>query len=195
MNRILIVAALSLPLALCACSGQSVQQAQDGINQSRELLVTETQRYQLAYEDALARGDEKAAERAKKSLDTLAKLDENLARGEAALGQVITPDGGIDADGLGRLASDFLPYPFNIVAVLGAGAVTWVLRQKKINEAVGAAKSIVNGIDAARMNDPAFAAALKNNATAIGGQLTPTAAKIVASESIVKPPEPVAPIG
>lgn len=191
MKRYIVIAALAAVCTLAACSAPDVASTQRAFDESRELLVTETQRYQIAYEDALARGDEKAAERAKKSLETLARLEEQRARGEAALQQVVTPDGGIDAEGVGRLASDFLPYPFNLIAVFGAGAAAWFIRQRKVNELDKAAKSIVNAIDAARMNDPALTEALKRNGAAISGQLTPAAKAIVESESIAPPEKPV----
>lgn len=143
------------PSAVAALLGEA--------NAAIEILETKIDE-QKAQLDAIADPDERA-----KALATLTDM-------EAVLGDikgyrdkiVLTPEGSIDVAATATGFSGMLPFPFNIIAGVGIGALAEWWRNRKPRASF---TGLVNALNRAKSMLPEFATAMTNAAPIINGDL------------------------
>lgn len=184
---VVAVAGWAAVLSVPSCAAVDPQQAREAHAEADAVLAERRDEYRRRLEAAEAAGDAEGAAEARKALDGVDKLQERSDRVGGVLDRVITPEGGIDPKEVSRL----LPYPFDLIALFGVSGVAWFDRQRKLSAAraeaeqiAAAARSIVNGLDAARAVSPGLKAAMSEAKATIDAQLTPDAKTLIKSETV-----------
>ncbi|TVQ64488.1 MAG: hypothetical protein EA379_01335 [Phycisphaerales bacterium] len=138
-------------------SSATVEQFETDLDALREQLAA-----------AQASGDAEAIARAEKSVALMEKILEHARRGDAVLQASINPDGSINIEAIAQETAPYLPFPWNVAVVLGAGVVGRVLAERQIRairtaqqQAETDRDSIILGIDAARAADHDLAKLMK----------------------------------
>ena len=96
------------------------------------------------------------------------------------------PDGSIDAGKAIGAAAPFLPPPFNVIALVGAGLAPGLLAFLKARREQRDKLSIIEAINAAKATDPDFAARLKANKGTILEHVTDTAFQAIEQSKATK---------
>lgn len=136
---------------------------------------------------ALAAADAEKVAKLQKSLDTIARLKALSDKALATLNAATLPDGTIDDSAIVRAALNtasatapaFGPWGIGVSAGLGlVSTIVGIFARRRTNIAA----SIVNSIDTAAANDPAFAEALKK----VGPKLAAEQAKTAGAHEFVE---------
>jgi hypothetical protein len=114
----------------------------------------------------------------------ITELEQRARSTEELLQRVTNPDGSVNIAAASREASQFLPYPFNLILLLGGPTLAGLVQEIRVRRSDAAARSLVNSIDKLRIEEPTVRDAFKRHKDAIGRQLTPRARKVIAKETI-----------
>lgn len=190
----IVVAAAALTLGLLGLAGCSTEQdaalqqevanVRVGLDEAAARL--EATRAALAQQLASAQlsGNASAIASAEKSIKAADEIKARLDQSRAVVSAAVNPDGTVNWEGSLTTLGGMAPFPFNLIIALGGTTIVAEIRRRR---AIAAAKSIVNGLDALRIENPAVAEAMKASASRADGfdsAYTPLAEKIVAAERI-----------
>lgn len=177
-----IILALTFATLAGCMTPEQAETARTESSETVAQLEADLARMQQQLADAQAAGDPTAIERAEKSLALMERIVDHARRGDEILQASINPDGSINVEAVAQQTAPYLPFPWNVVIVVGAGLAGRVLAERQIRairtaqqQAEADRDSIIKGIDAARASDPSLKAAMKAQEGTILKHYTDTA--------------------
>lgn len=208
MRTFLLVGAL-LGLAGCALFGPEGPSVADELAQQRQQIDSLQAEQQQKIQEAstvLTQGqitgtatqaEVQAAEEtlkvAKETQARLQKLEDFYVKVQSSF----NPDGSLNGAGAGAAIAGVVPGPWQPFVLLGAPLVVGLIQQwrkkqadQQTAEALRAGRSIINGIDALRLSEPAVKEAMKKHESLLMSNYSPLAQALVKDETIT--PRPVA---
>jgi len=163
MLKLFALCAVGLSLSGCSVADTSATKAQ---------LATIRQETEAEYQEAKTAGDDKAAERAAKTL-------EKVKQAEDFLGKATGPDGAFDPGKAAGAAGALLPPPWNLIVMLGAPLLAAGVQELRVRKKEADAVSIINGIEALKATDPGVKTALKTHENVVKAEYTSGAKAMV----------------
>jgi len=186
-----ILSLLCLCFISCAisCTSDQTAQTQASLNTANDQL---TAQYNLLKAQVDSDNDVKSKAESQKALDEIIRLQTELAKIKTKVDASINSDGTVNTTGVMTAVGATLPFPWNLIVLVGIPSVVGIIQQLRLNTSTNAAKSLVNGINAITVpGGPSIPGAVTiplsvdlTTHPAFLGQLTPKALKIVRSESI-----------
>lgn len=180
---VVCVLAVIVSVFAAGCSvfdGNAVETAQRS-SQAADIALADGKAYwQERYNDAVARGDTDAAEKAGKAVDFYAVLETEKAATDAevqdVLGRVTNEDGTINPEKAAtEAAATLLPYPWSLIATaaipFGGLVVREIQNYRKVKDAntavqksIRQSEEIIAAVDAAKMADPRITEGFRSDA-------------------------------
>jgi hypothetical protein len=111
-------------------------------------------------------------------------LEDGRAKAAAVLAASTNEDGTINPFRAAGVVTSGLPPPWGIVLPILIGMVPGALQEIRVQAAKRDAKSIINGVDTLRIEEPEVRAAFKKHKDKIRGQMTKRARRLVAEETL-----------
>jgi hypothetical protein len=185
---LIITVAITAMLAGCTASPEETRATSAALVQQETFLTQtrETATQQLAA--AQAKGDTAAAAKAQKTIATVDAALPTVIQAQKVLTEATNPDGTINTEkaisGGVTAVSALVPPPYGVLLGIGGTLVAAVIGEIRRKQAVDAAKSIVNSVDALKLSDPQVAAVFKSQRKVLRGQLTKLGEKIVDKERL-----------
>lgn len=159
------------------------QRASQATGQASTMLNTDRDYWQREYNEAVALGDTLRATHASDRLRDIERAEQDLASVTSTADKlrvrVTDEDGNFDTEKVAREASLYLPYPFNLISLVGVplivGGVQEWRRRQAIKSEVRKSKEIIASVDAARKNNPIIADMMsqEDTKTVMWEQLSP----------------------
>lgn len=196
MKRLALIVLVGVSsVAMPSCSALDTQESMTQARQMQQYLADEAAAKIAALEAQKAHvSPEQQAEieRLQAELARAAQSgNEAIEQGIALLTRAMTEDGEITPESAAPVVAAYLPWPWNLAAMLGiplvVGGVQELRRRKaaaEMERAVEDARSIINAIDVARMQSPEVAAGMKAAKERMERQLTAEAKALIEAESI-----------
>ena len=136
---------------------------------------------------AIAANNEKAAAEARATAALASEWAAKLAEAQASLASATTPSGEITPESAIGAVAPFLPPPWNLALGIGGTLLAGLVQEWRVRQREQAARSIVDGIEEAKANDPAFKAALARNKGTLLASYTDRAFNMVEEAIPAKP--------
>ena len=189
MTIVLVTLAVTTLLASGCTSSPEEAKATSAALVQQETYLTQTRETATAQlAAAQAKGDTAAAAKAQKTIATVDAALPVVVQAQKVLTEATNPDGTINTDkaiGGGITAvSALVPPPYGVLLGIGGTLAAAVIGEIRRKQAVDAAKSIVNSVDALKLSDPNVATALKTGRAVMRSQLTKLGGKIVDKERL-----------
>lgn len=110
-----------------------------------------------------------------------------LAAAQAQLHSVTGADGSITPGSAAPAIGAVLPPPWNILVGVGGPLLIGLIQEWRVRNKVADSVSIINGIEAAKMNDPALRVALDRAKPLLISEFTESAIALVDANKLAKP--------
>jgi hypothetical protein len=180
---------LCIVLIFCAisCTPAQTEQTRTALNTADQQLSNQVALLKAQID---ASADVKTKADLQKALDEVIRLQAQVATLKTQLDSVVNPDGSLNSANASAAIGTKLPYPWNLVFILGVPAVVGLAQQLRVNSSDNAAKSLINAVNAVTTIPAPPAASTHPDITkhpVFVEQLTPKAKRLLRKESIHSP--------
>jgi hypothetical protein len=189
--KIPLIAAFILGLAVClvpSCATPAQnQQAIAEVEHAKEVLKSQFQTLEQQRIEALNQGRLQDAAKYAELQTKVQGLQAKADQAGVVLAKFINPDGSVKPNaaqtGVDEL-SKYIPFPYNLVLLIGGPLAIGWWKQLQVNDAKGAAVSIINGIEALKAKSEPFRAVLSTGKATLLSEYSETAKALVAEHKL-----------